>query len=52
MIGIRGIAPGWFRSDLSDRYPFAHVHYASSWHARFSHGVPSGSVLGAVLFTF
>ncbi len=51
LIGIKGTALSWFKSYLSDRSQFVHVHDESSMSAKVSHGVPQGSVLGPILFT-
>ena len=46
VIGIKGTGLGWFKSYLSDRFHFVHVHDVSS-----CCGVPQDSVLGPILFT-
>ena len=51
VIGIKGTALGWFKSYLSDRFQFVHVHDISSTQTRVCCGVPQGSVLGPILFT-
>ena len=50
-IGLKGSALRWFKSYVSDRYNFVHVHDESSRYDKISHGVPQGSVLGPLLFT-
>src|SRR4029434_7314854 len=50
-VGINGCALSCFRSYLSDRHQFFHVHVKSSNHTRVSYGVPQGSVLGPLLFS-
>lgn len=45
VIGIKGTVLDSFRSYLSDKYQFDHVHVVSSLYSRVSHGVPRGSVL-------
>ena len=52
VIGIKGNALGWFKSYLSDGFQFVLVNEESSSHTRVSHGVPQGSVLGPILFTY
>ena len=52
VIGIKLTAFDWFKSYLSDRFQFVLVNEESSSHTRVSNGVPQGSVLGPILFTF
>ena len=51
VIRIKGTALGWFKSYLSDRFQFVLVNEESFLHARVSHGVPQGSLLGPIFFT-
>ena len=51
VVGIKGTALGWFKSYLSDRFQFVHVHEVSSVQTRVCYGVPQGSVLGPILFS-
>lgn len=51
LIGMRGAALGWFKSYLADRSQFVNVNKVSSMHAKVSHRVTKGSVLGLMLFT-
>jgi len=51
VIGIKGTALGWFKSDLSDKLRFVLVNEESSSHTRVSHEDRQGSVLGPFLFT-
>uniref|UniRef100_A0A8C9X8F2 Reverse transcriptase domain-containing protein n=1 Tax=Sander lucioperca TaxID=283035 RepID=A0A8C9X8F2_SANLU len=51
LVGIKGIALSWFKSYFSDRSQFVNVNDESSRHAKVSHGVPQGSMLGPILFS-
>jgi len=51
LIGLKGSALSWFKSYLSDRFQFVHVHDESSSRTKVCFGVPQGSVLGLILFT-
>ncbi|MDW1542860.1 reverse transcriptase family protein [Vibrio sp. YT-17] len=51
LIGLKGSALSWFKSYLSDRFQFVHVHNESSLRTKVCFGVPQGSVLGPILFT-
>ena len=51
-IKITGTALDWFKSYLSDRFHFFHLHDISSERTKVHRGVPQGSVLGPVLFSF
>uniref|UniRef100_A0A3B3I3H5 Reverse transcriptase domain-containing protein n=1 Tax=Oryzias latipes TaxID=8090 RepID=A0A3B3I3H5_ORYLA len=50
-IGIRGSAPKWLKSYLSDGCQFVNINGHSSQCTRVNYGVPQGSVLGPILFT-
>ncbi|MDF4304855.1 reverse transcriptase domain-containing protein, partial [Vibrio parahaemolyticus] len=51
LIGLKGSALSWFKSYLSDRFQFVHIHNESSLRTKVCFGVPQGSVLGPILFT-
>ena len=51
LIGLKGSALSWFKSYLSDRFQFVHVHNESSLRTKVCFGVPQGSVLRPILFT-
>lgn len=48
--GIRGVVHKWFKSYLSDRLQCVKIGSKYSTMGKITHGVPQGSVLGAVLF--
>ena len=47
---IRGVAPDWFSSFLSERKQYVLLNGHSSEKLEISCGVPQGSVLGPLLF--
>lgn len=49
-IGIRGVAHNWFKSYLAERQQCVKINDVFSSVGVIKHGVPQGSVLGAVLF--
>ena len=51
LIGIKRTALSWFKSNLSDLFPFVHDNDESSMHAKVRHRLPKGSLLGPILFT-
>jgi hypothetical protein len=50
--GIRGIALKWFESYLSSRTQFVEYKGTKSNHLKIKCGVPQGSILGPLLFSF
>jgi hypothetical protein len=48
--GVRGVAYEWFTCYLKDRQQCVKIHNVFSNIGSIKHGVPQGSVLGAILF--
>src|SRR5436190_11376086 len=48
--GIRGVTHKWFKSYLKDRQQCVKIGSNYSEMGKITHGVPQGSVLGAILF--
>ena len=50
--GLSGKALDWLESYLTDRYQSVHIKDNSSEYTKLNFGVPQGSVLGPLLFSY